>query len=551
MADSTKQVEGMRKVRFNSIWLVPLIAVLVAGWMLYQNWSSQGPMITLVAANADGLEVGKTKLKSRNVDVGRVTDIRLSDDYESAIIRVRMNQGTDQMLREDAKFWVAKPRIGKEGVSGLGTLLSGAYIDMTPGVKGALKDNFTVLNQPPLSKENEGIRLVLSSKEGSTLDVGALVHFRGYEVGYVEKVAFDTDKGVITYAVVIRSPYDVLVNQGVQFWVTPGLSFKSSASGFEVRLDSLETFFAGGISFGLPPGRPAGALVADMAEFPLFSSKESAENNLYDEFIHYVFLFENNISGLMPGAAVEFRGVRIGTVLDVPFNGISMNTLTSLDTPLIPVRARIEPQRLNAADASDAMSLQKWNEFIQGRIDKGLRASLKIGNYLNAAKVINIDFMDNPSPVKWQEFEGYRIFPTAPDGLANIETKVGDLLDNLSQVPLRDTFEQLGQTMAEANETLRQLQLVSKSVNGLLNQTETQQLSAELVATMNDLSLTLETYQANGQIGGPLRENMVSLGRALNELQPLLRQLRESPNTLIFDSKPRLDVQPKAAQESP
>lgn len=187
MSDPNKQVESMRQVRFNSIWLVPLIALLVAGWMLYQNWSSQGPVITLLASNAEGLEIGKTKLKSRNVDVGRVIDIRLSEDYENAIIKVRMNHDTEQMLRDDARFWVVKPRIGKEGVSGLGTLLSGAYIDMTPGVKGRLKTDFTLLSQPPLSTENEGVRLVLSSTEGSKLDVGALVHFRGYEVGYVEK----------------------------------------------------------------------------------------------------------------------------------------------------------------------------------------------------------------------------------------------------------------------------------------------------------------------------------------------------------------------------
>ncbi|NVK74866.1 mammalian cell entry protein [Marinomonas sp. CT5] len=548
MSDPNNQIESMRKVRFNSIWLVPLIALTVAGWMLYENWSSQGPIITLVAANADGLEMGKTKLKSRNVDVGNVIDIHLSDDYEKAIVKVRMNQGTQDMLRDDAKFWVVKPRVGKEGVSGLGTLLSGAYIDMKPGMKGRLQTEFTLLGQPPLSTENEGVRIVLSSTEGSKLDVGALVHFRGYEVGYVEKVGFDSEKGAIIYRVVIRSPYDALVNSASQFWMTPGLSFKSSASGFEVRLDSLETLFAGGISFGLPKGRSAGKAVHDMAEFRLFSSQESALNNVYDKFIDYVFLFDSNVSGLKTGAAVEFRGVRVGTVLDVPFNGISMESLTSLDTPLIPVRARIEPQRLYSLETSDSVSLQNWNALIEDRIKKGLRATLVIGNYLNAAKVISLDFMQNPTPVKMQEFDGYKIFPTGPDVFANIESKVGTILDNLSQVQLNKTFEQLGQTMSEANKTLHQLQEMSKSVKLLLEKTETQQIPVDLAATIKELNLTLETYQANGQIGRPLKENMVSLGRALNELQPLLRQLREKPNTLIFDSKPRVDVQPKAAR---
>lgn len=548
MNNPVKSVESTRKVRFNSIWLVPLIALLVASWMLYENWSSQGPVITLVASNADGLEMGKTKLKSRNVDVGKVIDIRLSKDFENAIIQVRMNQGTQQMLKEDAQFWVVKPRIGKEGVSGLGTLLSGPYIDMTPGVDGKQQSEFQLLNQPPLSTENEGVRIMLLSTDGAKLDVGSLVHFRGYEVGYVEKVGFDSEQDAITYRVVIRSPYDALVNDSVQFWITPGFRFNSSASGFEMRLDSLETLFAGGISFGLPEGKAYGEPVEDMTAFRLFDSQDSAMNNRYDDFLEYVFLFDNNISGLFPGAAVEYRGIRIGTVLDVPYKGVSLSALASLDTPVLPIRARIEPQRLNFLDPNGVVTMDKWKAFIEDRIDHGLRANLMISNYLNAAKVISLDYFDDPEPANRRTYDGHFIFPTAPDTFANIETKVSRILDNLSEVPLARTFDQLGNTMDEANETLRQLQNLSASVTQLLNKSETQQLPAELVGTINELNVTLESYQANGQIGRPLRENMISLGRALNELQPLLRQLRENPNTLIFDRQPKADIEPKAAK---
>ncbi|WOD06762.1 hypothetical protein [Marinomonas sp. GJ51-6] len=135
-----------------------------------------------------------------------------------------------------------------------------------------------------------------------------------------------------------------------------------------------------------------------------------------------------------------------------------------------------------------------------------------------------------------------------PDSFANLESKVSNLLDNLAEVPLKDAFEQLGQTMGEANQTLRQLQEMSETVTLLLEKSETQQLPEDISAVMAELNLTLETYQANGQIGRPLRENMVSLGRALNELQPLLRQLRENPSTLIFDSQTRSDIEPKAAK---
>lgn len=548
MIEERENIESLKRVHFNSIWLVPLVAIMVASWMLYQNWASQGPIITLIASNAEGLEAGQTKLKARNVDVGRVIDIRLSSDYNKAVIKVRMNQDTKEMLRKDAKFWVVKPRIGKEGVSGLGTLLSGAYIDMSPGEQSEESTEFTLLSQPPLSTTKEGIRILLHSTDSAKLDIGTLVHFRGYEVGYVEEVGFDVNTGSITYRIVVQPPYDALVNSAVQFWITPGLSFKSSVQGFEVKLDSLETFISGGISFGLGKGKSAGTLVEDLTSFPLFASKSEADNHFYDQTIEYVFLFDSNVSGLAAGADVEFRGVRVGTVLEVPFTGVSMEALTSQDRPVIPVLARIEPQRLNALTVSGDISVQKWKELLENRIEKGLRARLEIGNYLNAAKVISLDFMDNPPDVKLKEFEGYQVFPTGPDSLANIEGKVSNLLDKFAEVPLKQTFEQLGQTMGEANETLRQLQEMSKGVKQLLEKSETQQLPADIASVMTELNLTLETYQANGQIGRPLRENMVSLGRALNELQPLLRQLRENPSTLIFDSENRSDIQPKAAR---
>jgi paraquat-inducible protein B len=546
--EDRKNVESLRRVRFNSIWLVPLVAILVASWMLYQNWASQGPLITLIAPNAEGLEAGQTKLKARNVDVGQVVSIRLSDDYDKAIIKVRMNQGTQKMLRQDAKFWVVKPRIGKEGVSGLGTLLSGAYIDMSPGEQGEESSDFILLSQPPLSTTKEGIRILLHSTDSAKLGIGTLVHFRGYEVGYVEEVGFDVNTGSITYRVVVQPPYDALVNSAVQFWITPGVSFKSSAQGFELTLDSLETFLLGGISFGLREGKAAGIPVKDLASFSLFASKKDADNNSYEEAIEYVFLFDANVSGLTPGANVEFRGVRVGTVLEVPFTSGEMRSLTTQDRPVIPVLAKIEPQRLNALTTSGAVSVQNWKELLNDRIDKGLRARLEIGNYLNAAKVISLDFMDNPPPVKLTVFENYQVFPTGPGSFANLEGKVGDFLDNLSEIPLKDTFQQLGQTMNEASETLRQLQAMSESVQLLLEQTETQQLPEDISSVMAELNLTLQTYQANGQIGRPLRENMVSLGRALNEFQPLLRQLRENPSTLIFDTTNRSDIQPKAAK---
>ncbi|MDB4838035.1 MlaD family protein, partial [Marinomonas sp.] len=399
-----------------------------------------------------------------------------------------------------------------------------------------------------LSSTKEGVRILLHNKGSAKLGVGAPVHFRGYEVGQVEEVGFNSDTKAITYRVVVRPPYDTLVSNDVQFWITPGLSFRSSVQGFEVKLDSLENFISGGISFGLGKGKALGEPVNDLTQFPLFASKYDADNNLYKEAIEYVFLFDSNMSGLAAGADVEYRGVVIGTVLEMPFTGFSIDALASLNRPVIPVLAKIEPQRLNALNVEESVSIQAWQDQLESKISQGLRATLMIGNYVNAARVISLDYMENAPSVSMREFEGYKLFPTGPDSFANIENKMSILLDQLAEVPLQTAFNDLSNTMEEASESLRQLQALSASVQKLVEKSDTQQLPADLSKVMDELSLTLETYQANGQIGRPLRENMVSFGRTLNELQPLLRQLRENPNTLIFDSEVRSDIQPKAAQ---
>lgn len=257
--EESARVENLRPLRFNAVWLVPVLALIVAGWMVYDNWADMGEKILLVAKSAEGIEAGKTKVKVHNVEVGEVQGVRLSENFKQALITVRMKQGTSGMLHSDAKFWVVKPRVGLKGISGLGTVISGAYIEMEPGRKGERISRFKMMSQPPLStSEDKGIRLRLKSKELAKMSVGTPVHFHGYEVGHIEKVDFDIKTGAINYRIFIQAPYDSLVNDAVQFWLTPVISVKGSARGIEVRMDSLETLFWGGISFGLPRGRKPG-----------------------------------------------------------------------------------------------------------------------------------------------------------------------------------------------------------------------------------------------------------------------------------------------------
>ncbi|CAG9000567.1 MAG: Intermembrane transport protein PqiB [Candidatus Celerinatantimonas neptuna] len=548
MSELQPKIESRRRVlRFNSIWLVPLVALIVAGWMVYQQWASQGPVIELIAPNAEGLEVGKTKVEARNVDIGEVSAIRLSSDYSHAVIKIQMRSGTKQMLRTNTKFWVIKPRIGREGISGLGTLLSGAYIEVEPGNKGKFTNKFKILPQPPLStSEDKGIRLNLSSHDISKMDVGTPVHFRGYEVGYIEKVGFDIKTGNIIYRIFIHAPYDSLVNSSVQFWITPGFSIKSSARGISLRMDSLETLLSGGISFGTTEKGITGHPVADLTHFPLYASKEQARDHSYTQFIDYVFLFNSNISGLEVGAPVEFRGIRIGTVTQVPLYNASIRHWNTPHQPSIPVLARIEPQRIDQNLHQKNRSLQDWKNLLHNMIKQGMRASLSTSNYLTGAKVINIDVVNHPKPIRLRRIQQYPIFPTVPSKLDQMKSKFQVILGHLADAPIQKTLTGLQHTLKTTDQTLENLKQTSHTITQLLKKPSSQQLPAKLVNALEQLNTTLQTYQQQGPIGHELHHSLQLLQRSLSELQPLLQQLRKQPNSLIFDKKTSADRQPGA-----
>ncbi|CAG9297674.1 intermembrane transport protein PqiB [Celerinatantimonas diazotrophica] len=546
MSDLKPKIQTTKRLHFNSIWLVPLVAVVVAGWMLYQNWASQGPTIEIVAPNAEGITAGKTKVKARNVDVGVVTAIHLSDDYNHAVISVLMNGGTSQMLRDDTKFWVIKPRIGREGISGLGTLLSGAFIEMEPGHGEHSQDHFKMLPQPPLTtSDDKGIRLRLSSSGLSKMDVGSPIHFHGFEVGYIEKVGFDIHTGDITYRVFIRAPYDALVNSAVQFWLTPGLTVESSARGVQVKMDSLETLISGGISFGVTKGS-AGKPVPDFTHFHLYASRDQAENHRYDKFIRYIFLFNSNVSGLEKGAPVEFRGIRIGTVTQVPYHGSTIGKLDALKHPAIPVLARIEPQRINADFNQGDMSLASWKALFAKHIKHGLRASLETSNLFTGAKVIDLDFVAHPNKVKIQQFAGFPSFPTVPDKFQQMENKLVTVLNHLANAPVGATFVQLQQTLEQAKTTFASMNQTSAQLKKLIKSANSQQLPANLKQTLMQINKTLADYQRQGVMGQSVANNLQSLQQTLDELQPLIRKLRAQPNSLIFDHPAPVDKQPPA-----
>ena len=252
----------------SKIWLVPLVALSIGLWMIYYQWSNQGPLITIKFENAEGLEAGKTKIKTRNVDIGQVNKIELSPDLKGVLVTARLDLNLENLLHEGSKFWKVTPRISLNGVSGLGTLLSGPYINIEPGEKGAKTTNFTALSEPPVTPAGTpGLHVTLNSNDEFAFKEGDPVIYKGLKVGEFENIYFNFDERVVYYNTFIQAPYHKLITENTKFWDTSGVRMKLGAGGVEVSTGSIETLLTNGVTFGIPEGMPHGEQITKRSFF--------------------------------------------------------------------------------------------------------------------------------------------------------------------------------------------------------------------------------------------------------------------------------------------
>jgi paraquat-inducible protein B len=495
--------------------------------------------------SADGIEAGNTLIKTRNVEIGQVESVDLADDLSQVVITARIKPEAASMLVEDSTFWVVKPRIGREGISGLNTVLSGAYLQLEPGQSDEEASRFTVSEQPPVAPPGaEGLRINLLSEVDNSLSVGDPVTYQGYTVGRVEEAEFDVETRRMHHRIFIESPYHRLVTDNTRFWGSSGVDLRLDSEGVRVQLDSLETMVSGGVTFGVPEDLPRGTAADPDSTFTLYADEDSAREGTFDRYLEYVMLIEDTVRGLSRGAPVEFRGVRIGTVASVPWNFTSSQP--ERDSRLaIPVLIRIEPQRLGIDDQT--LDLDEWQQRFERLFERGMRASLKSGNLLTGALFVDLSLdperRDTYTPETFAERD---VFPTTSGGLAQIQGQITALLEKLNDLELAPILDGLEHNLATSEATLQQVRKLTSSVQSLLDDPETRALPGELNRTLSALRDTLEGVSPGAPAYRDITETLDQLERLLRDLQPTARQLGDNPGALLFDSLDADDPVPRA-----
>jgi paraquat-inducible protein B len=567
---------------------VPVAAVLIGSWMLYHTFQNQGPTVTLLASNAEGIISGKTQIKSRSVDVGKVVSVELSQDLKQVVIRARMNPGTANLLNDESQLWVVKPTIGRGGVSGLNTLLSGAYIELQPGKSDSGKYFFELLETPPIAPPDApGVRIFLSSSDAAALAVGDPILYRGYDVGTVERSEFDMQKRNMRYQLFIRAPYDALVTENVRFWKSSGMALDMSAEGVRIEMASMATLLGGGVTFDVLDGWPAGNKAANNTDFQLFENRKSIQDGLYNEYLEYLLFFDESIRGLTAGAPVEYRGVRVGTVASVPYFFNMKNPLQVAFNKGIPVLIRIETARLY-----DNLTLPQLQAELDQAVSLGLRAVLKTGNLLTGGLYIDLNQQagaeskaaaapatgaDIPAPATpvadpaeaqtaqasttptvvatpllpepLPEFAGYKILPTSRSGLGHIEQKVLQALDKINNLPVEQVLADSSATLNATKDLMQQSQQLVQSLDALVKADATQKLPAEVNKSLADLRKTLAGLSPGSPVYERINSNLQAMDKVLRDLQPVVQTLNQQSNALIISADPAADPEPEQGKQ--
>jgi paraquat-inducible protein B len=387
------------------VWLVPIVAILIGGWLAYKGLSEKGPMVTISFESAEGLEAGKTKVRYKDVELGLVETVRFNVDLTRVLVKAEFVKEATPYLTENTKFWVVRPRVTASGVSGLGTLFSGAYIGMDPGKEGEPARRFKGLEIPPVVTTGmPGREFLLRANTLGSLDIGAPVYYRQIQVGQVIGYDLDKEGKSLKVKIFVNAPHDKLVQKNTRFWNASGFDLTLDASGLKLNTESMVSIMMGGIAFDTPTSLEAGGPAEPDQVFRLYETRNSIFERTYTEKKHYLLHFNESTRGLTVGAPVEFRGIKIGEVVDII---AQFNQETS--TPQITVLIETEPQRWEVIGKAPAGTEDDSKDSMEILVAKGLRAQLKTGSLLTGQLFIDIDFHpDAPeAQIKYgQQFPG-------------------------------------------------------------------------------------------------------------------------------------------------
>ncbi|MBO6825751.1 MAG: MCE family protein [Sneathiella sp.] len=572
MTASDKEIEKLASPDVRSgyaglltIWLVPMLAIVVAGWLVFKSVYDKGAEISISLPSAKGMEEGKTPLKYRDVTIGVVDRIAIPDGDDQINVIVSVDKKAEKYLTDTARFWVVAPAIGLEGVSGLDTLLSGAYLEIDPGNGGDKATEFVGLeNAPVISSTIPGREYLLRTGSLGNIQRGSPVMYRGLQVGRVLGHRLAINNQSVEIVAFVEDPFTQLVTENTRFWDAGAVNVQITTSGVEVGASSLPALISGAIEFASNFGEGPSRIASDGYEFYLFTGRSAMEEARYTQRVPFVLYFDGSVSGLEIGAPVEFKGIQIGTVRD-----ISLELAPDSGDYAIPVVIDIEPQRvrLTATEAGAQDPKHKTlsrNKAIKSLINRGLRARLKSKNFLTGQLIVDLDLFPEREARYYADGESsIPEIPTLPTELEEITTSLTRLIEKVEKMPidrlstsLTETAEGMQQIINEGRitDTIKEFREVAIAVKKVVEQVDRETLPrinsvvdngkstlSEVEKTLNNASDLFRTAEGTIADGSPLKYDLSvmlrELAAASRSVRNLAEYLERNPSSLLSGKK--------------
>jgi len=530
----------------SSIWLLPLIAIIIGGWMLYHQWSTQGSLITIQFSSAEGIEVGKTKVKARSVDIGKVEGLTLNQNFDGVIVKVRIDKSAEKLLVEDSNFWIVSPKVTATGVSGLSTILSGVYIEASPGQSENPQYDFVALDEAPVTPfGTPGLHITLNSNDQFAYSIGDPIVYKGLSVGKFEDIYFNFEERVVYYNAFIKAPYHKLITENTKFWDISGFRVDLNADGVTVKTGNVETMLTNGVTFGVPDGLEIGDSITDRGYFNIYANYEAASDQRFKHTLEYVVLVSDTVRGLSVGAPVEYRGVPVGHVISTHFTTPTYEGVLEQDYK-IPVLIGLQPGRVGLPDDETGISIletqfEKW-------IKQGLKATLSTGSLLTGSLFVELQHYDEHAITDLVAYNERIVIPTINDEFTQLADKVGSFLDSLNALDIKSLGKNSNKLVVELNETVQMLQEISGNFNNMLVSANDKKLIEQLQQTLENIGKLTQDFSSGSENYQQLNETLKGVDSLMHEMKPLIIQLNEQPNSLIFNRGSEQEIAPKKYQ---
>jgi paraquat-inducible protein B len=523
--------DAPHRVRLPYIWILPVIVVMAGVFVAVRQKIEQGTSIEITFRTADDLEPNKTKISYKAVEIGEVKEIRVAQDRQGVVVEARIHPNAGAYLVKDTSFWVVRPRLTGATISGLGTLVSGAYIGVDVGHSTEPARHFTGLEVPPIVTSGlPGREFILHAGDIGSLNIGSPVFYRHMSAGQVVAYALQPDGASVTIKVFINSPYDAFVNSQTHFWQASGVDMSIDSEGVKLHTESLVSILEGGVAFQAVGDDGAAKRAPPDTAFDLYTDRERALREPDKVAQTFVMYFQGSLRGLSVGAPVDLRGINIGEVkrLSVEYDRIAGELRFPVEVDIFPQRIRGRKRAPGRAPSDDSSDIG-GHTMIDSMVAHGMRAELKTGSLLTGQKYVAVEVEKGVAPdhVNWNEHPP--IFPTAAGGLDEIQDSIGSVAKKLDKVPFDRISTRLVATMASLDQTL-------KSADQLMRRVD-DSIAPQVDATLKEAEEAMRNAKEALSQGAPLQSDLgttlLELSRAAKSVSALADYLERHPETLL------------------